>query len=148
MTDQIKVMEDILDKMYLNLDKQYESIVNIRKCINNLKLKEVNQNKKRKLCSDKDKDEIIQKLINGKKKALDWKEGMSKYITITNTGKKWIFQSHIFNESVIFSTKEGAEAYYEKIVAKYDIGLEYITRNGYNETSDAVEGLLQFSNKK
>jgi hypothetical protein len=104
--------------------------------------------KKRKLYSDEERDTIIQKLINGKKKSQNWKEGMSKYSTITYTGKKWILQSYIFNESAVFSTKEGAEAYYEKIVEKYDIGLEYITRNGYHDgidTNAAVEGLLQFA---
>jgi len=147
-------MDNQLKKLELLVDKIFEDVFNVKKVINELKSSgdvEVNINKeivpkKRKRYSDVRRDNIIQKLISGKKKSHAWKQGMSKYVSITHTNNKWIFQSNIFDESETFSTKEEAEAYYEKIIDKFDIDVEYITRNGYNDTKDAIDVLLQFAN--
>jgi len=143
-------MEDKISSLSKNIDRLNKEILNITKIIQELK-PEKNINKKRKVNDDK-RNEIIQKLINGKKKSQSWKPGMSKYITITYIGsnKKWIFQSTIFNISELFQTKEDAESYYEKILDKYDISYEYITRNEYvsginSEYKDAIDGLILIS---
>jgi len=149
-------MEHQIKKLETLVDKIFEDVFIIKKAINELKpSEEVNINtvnketvpKKRKRYFDVKRDSIIEKLMVGKKKSHAWKEGMSKYVSIIYNNKKWIFQSNIFDECETFSTKEEAEAYYEKIIDKFDIDVEYITRNGYNDTNEAVEGLLQFTVK-
>ena len=114
---------------------------------------EQNINKKRKFSDDK-RNEYLEKLTNGKKKAHPWKLGMSKYVTITyvESSKKWILQSSIFEVSETFSKKEDAETFYEKILDKYDISYDYITRNEYTlppitypKYKDAIDGLILIS---
>jgi hypothetical protein len=65
---------------------------------------------------------------------------MSKYLTITYSPmscKKWLWQSQIFDEpNSSFDTKKEAEIYYENILKKYDISIEYIIRREYDEKKD------------
>lgn len=86
------------------------------------------------------RDAYIQRLIHSKKISRKWKKGMSKYLTITYcpaSSKKWLWQSHIFDEpNTLFNTKKEAEIFYENILKKYDIPIEYIIRREYNEAKD------------
>jgi len=104
--------------------------------------KPIKQGVKRK-SKDAIRDELIARLINGKKKSKPWSSKMSKYSSITyiSSQKKWLWQSHIFDEdNQTFNTKEDAESFYEKIVSKFDIPFEYITRNGYVDGAGAGAG--------
>ena len=138
-----------------NMSKQLSDMSKIIGELKNEEVKkvvEVNQNKFKKRKFNKKYDEFIQKLIVGKKKSLVWKLGMSKYINITkDTNNKWLLQSSIFNEHNKFKSREEAELYYEKILDKYDIDYDYITRNEYvavNESyNDAIDGLILISSK-
>jgi hypothetical protein len=86
------------------------------------------------------RDEYIRRLIHAKKISRNWEQGMSKYLTITHTpqSRKWLWQSHIFNEpNTYFDTRNEAEQFYENILKKHDIPLEYIIRKEYNEKKDS-----------
>jgi hypothetical protein len=92
---------------------------------------------------DEIRDELIARLMNGKKKTKAWKKGMSKYGSITymeNSSKKWLWQSVIFDDgNQNFDTKDEAEAFYEKVIAKYNIPVEYITRREYDPEKDHAD---------
>ena len=86
------------------------------------------------------RDEYIRRLIHAKKISRNWEKGMSKYLTITyspQSSKKWLWQSNIFDEpNTYFDTKNEAEKFYENILKKYDIPIEYIIRKKYDEKKD------------
>lgn len=86
------------------------------------------------------RDEYIKRLMHSKKISRIWKKGMSKYLTITYcpmSSKKWLWQSQIFDEpNTYFNTKKEAEIFYENILKKYDIPIEYIIRREYDEAKD------------
>jgi hypothetical protein len=148
---------DLYNKLNMILETKTQNIDTVAKTnhlVLNKKRKlthDIILNKKRKL--EQDKDNIISRLVNGQKKSQLWKEGMSKYTTITyvKQNNKWILQSSIFKISEHFDTKEEAEKYYENIIKSYDIDVKYITRNGYipkNMTeNDAIYGLLSIGKK-
>jgi len=145
-------MNSKLTELSIKIENMSKDLIDISKIIKDLKY-EVNQNKfkKRKLTKEEqEKDTLIHKLINGKKKSNVWKYGMSKYINITlDTNNNWLLQSNIFNEYSKFNSREEAELYYEKIINKYNIDTEYITRIGYvNDTyKEAIDGLILISSK-
>ena len=145
-------MNSKLTELSIKIENVSKDLINISKIIKDLK-NEVNQNKfkKRKLTrKEQEKDELIHKLINAKKKSNVWKYEMSKYINITlDTNNNWLLQSSIFNEYSKFNSREDAELYYEKIINKYNIDTEYITRIGYvNDTyKQAIDGLILISSK-
>jgi hypothetical protein len=79
-------------------------------------------------------NDYIEQLIQSKKKAHPWSDGMSKYICISKVNNKWRWETTIFDENYKnFNTKEEAEKYYESIIMKYNIDPIYITRYGYND---------------
>lgn len=86
------------------------------------------------------RDEYIRRLIHSKKISRNWEKGMSKYLTITYcpaSSKKWLWQSQIFDEpNTSFDTKNEAEKFYENILKKYNIPIEYIIRKEYDEKKD------------
>ena len=150
----IQELKEVSKKTYPDPSPKQEQNINIIKKIPSFSpTQEQNITKKRKFSDDKH-NQYIQKLLNGKKKANPWKLGMSKYVTITyvESSKKWILQSSIFDVSETFSKKEDAETFYEKILDKYDISYDYITRNGYTLPpitypvyKDAIDGLILIS---
>jgi hypothetical protein len=88
------------------------------------------------------RDEYIERLKNGRCKSRAWAPGMSKYTSVSyNTQiNKWFWVSQIFDENLTyFKTRNEAEKHYEKILAKYNIPVEYIIRKGYDESQDDEE---------
>jgi len=100
--------------------------------------------KEKKKTANEIRDEYISRLINGRKKSKPWSIGMSKYGSITymeGSLKKWLWQSAIFDEpNQNFETKEEAESYFEQILKKYNIPVEYIIRRNYDASKDAGVG--------
>ena len=88
------------------------------------------------------RDEYINRLQNGRTKSRAWQPGMSKYTSVSyNTQvNKWFWVSQIFDENLTyFKSRNDAEKHYEKILAKYNIPVEYIIRKGYDESQDEEE---------
>jgi hypothetical protein len=88
------------------------------------------------------RDEYIERLQNGRNKSRAWQLGMSKYTSVSyNTQvNKWFWVSQIFDENLTyFKSRNEAEKHYEKILAKYNIPVEYIIRKGYDESQDEEE---------
>lgn len=88
------------------------------------------------------RDEYIERLQNGRTKSRTWAPGMSKYTSVSynNQISKWFWVSQIFDENLTyFKSRNEAEKHYEKILAKYNIPVEYIIRRGYDESQDVEE---------
>jgi len=88
------------------------------------------------------RDEYIERLQNGRNKSRAWQLGMSKYTSVSynTTVNKWFWVSQIFDENLTyFKSRNEAEKHYEKILAKYNIPVEYIIRKGYDESQDVEE---------
>ena len=88
------------------------------------------------------RDQYIERLQNGRTKSRAWQLGMSKYTSVSynTTVNKWFWVSQIFDENLTyFKSRNEAEKHYEKILAKYNIPVEYIIRKGYDESQDVEE---------
>lgn len=134
----IRVLEDRIKMIQLSVAPPNPNpMTELDKLCKEAEMTIVKQAKVAKATKANKKSIIINKLKRGIKKAGSYKIGGSKYMSITLQNNRWTFAKNILNPNPkIFKTKKDAENYYEQIIAKHDIPVEYITRNGYDPSMD------------
>ena len=139
--DKFKKLEKIIYDLQSKISDQDKKIDLLTNTLKTKRSRESEPEPKPVTKKAKIRDEYIERLKSGRGKSREWSPGMSKYSSVSynSTINKWHLVSNIFDENISFKSRIEAETYYEKILAKYDIPVEYIIRREYDEEKDIYE---------